>query len=160
MGRKQAQPVATPVAAVVKAEAPATKSSASQETPAALAVTALLTEVTAPAPVKVETAVPAPTVPAAKKSDKGGKPGKAAGAEAAEVAADKVKLVRDSFTMPRADFELIAVLKERALGFRRPTKKSELLRAGLQALAALDDARLQAALEGLTPIKAGRPKKG
>ncbi|WP_198320944.1 hypothetical protein [Azohydromonas aeria] len=72
----------------------------------------------------------------------------------------KPKLVRDSFTMPRADFALIAVLKDRALGFKRPVKKSELLRAGLHALAALDDVKLQAALAELTPLKAGRPKKG
>ncbi|HUD43013.1 MAG TPA: hypothetical protein VMR06_13565 [Dokdonella sp.] len=73
--------------------------------------------------------------------------------------AKKHKLVRDSFTMPRADFELIQTLKERALGFKRPTKKSELLRAGLQALAALDDAALNARLERLIPLKPGRPKQ-
>lgn len=72
----------------------------------------------------------------------------------------KAKLVRDSFTMPQSDFALIAVLKERALGFKRPTKKSELLRAGLQALAGLNDASLQAALNALAPLKPGRPKKG
>lgn len=71
----------------------------------------------------------------------------------------KHKLVRDSFTMPRADFELIHALKERALGFKRPTKKSELLRAGLQALAALDDSALKARLERLIPLKPGRPKQ-
>ncbi len=71
----------------------------------------------------------------------------------------KAKLVRDSFTMPQSDFALIAVLKERAIGFKRPTKKSELLRAGLQALAGLNDASLQAALNALTPLKPGRPKK-
>jgi hypothetical protein len=71
----------------------------------------------------------------------------------------KLKLVRDGFTMPEADHGLIAVLKKRGLGFERPTKKSELLRAGLQALAALDDKRLKAALEALVPIKTGRPKK-
>lgn len=71
----------------------------------------------------------------------------------------KDKLVRDSFTMPRSDFELIAVLKERALGFKRPTKKSELLRAGLQALAALNQKQLQTALDGLPLLKSGRPKK-
>lgn len=70
----------------------------------------------------------------------------------------KVKLVRDSFTMPRADFDLIDQLKERALGFKRPTKKSELLRAGLHVLLGLSDAQLQAALGALTPLKAGRPK--
>jgi hypothetical protein len=80
-------------------------------------------------------------------------------AEAAKDVA-KPKLVRDSFTMPRGDFALIAVLKDRALGFKRPAKKSELLRAGLHALAALDDAQLQAALDELTPLKAGRPRKG
>jgi hypothetical protein len=71
----------------------------------------------------------------------------------------KEKLVRDSFTMPQADFALIHQLKERALGFKRATKKSELLRAGLQALAAMDDARLQALLAQLPALKAGRPKK-
>lgn len=69
------------------------------------------------------------------------------------------KLIRDSFTLPREDFDLIAVLKERALGFKRPAKKSELLRAGLQLLARLDSAALQAALDALRPLKAGRPKK-
>lgn len=70
----------------------------------------------------------------------------------------KEKLVRDSFTMPRADFTLIAQLKERALGFKRPTKKSELLRAGLQALAGMDEATLKAALERLPLLKTGRPR--
>ena len=71
----------------------------------------------------------------------------------------KEKLVRDSFTMPRSDFELIAMLKERALTFKRPTKKSELLRAGLQALAALNQKQLQTALDRLPLLKSGRPKK-
>ena len=70
------------------------------------------------------------------------------------------KLVRDSFTMPQSDFDLIAALKERAINFKRPTKKSELLRAGLQALAGLNSAALQAALNTLAPLKPGRPKKG
>jgi hypothetical protein len=71
----------------------------------------------------------------------------------------KEKLVRDSFTMPRSDFELIALLKERALTFKRPTKKSELLRAGLQALASFNQKQLQTALDGLPLLKSGRPKK-
>ena len=71
----------------------------------------------------------------------------------------KSKLVRDSFTMPQSDFALIGTLKDRALGFRRPTKKSELLRAGLQVLAGLPDEALQSALERLQPLPTGRPKK-
>lgn len=71
----------------------------------------------------------------------------------------KEKLVRDSFTMPRADFALIHQLKERGLGFKRAIRKSELLRAGLQALAAMDDAVLKSLLDRLPALKAGRPRK-
>lgn len=71
----------------------------------------------------------------------------------------KQKLVRDSFTMPRADFDLVHQLKEKALKFHRPAKKSELLRAGLHALAGLSDIQLRHSLDSLTPLKAGRPKK-
>ncbi|RZI86658.1 MAG: hypothetical protein EOP38_00855 [Rubrivivax sp.] len=67
--------------------------------------------------------------------------------------------MRDSFTMPQADFDLVQALKDRALNFKRPAKKSELLRAGLQALSALSDAKLKTALDALAPLKAGRPKK-
>ena len=84
------------------------------------------------------------------------KAGAPAGAKAQKV---KLKLVRDSFTMPQADFELIDMLKQRALDFRHSVKKSELLRAGLQVLAALPHAELQAALERITALKPGRPKK-
>lgn len=95
-------------------------------------------------PVAVKTTAPAPA------------PKAAAPAKPPKI---KAKLVRDSFTMPASDFALIAVLKERALGFKRPTKKSELLRAGLQSLAGLNSTSLQAALNGLAPLKPGRPKK-
>lgn len=78
---------------------------------------------------------------------------------AAEQAKHRVKLVRDSFTMPRDDFDRIARLKSRAIDFKRPARKSELLRAGLQALERLDDASLHSALNALQPIKTGRPKK-
>lgn len=66
----------------------------------------------------------------------------------------KTKLVRDNVTMPREDWDLLQSLKTRALSFSRPTKKSELLRTGLKLLAGLSDAKLQAALESLTPLKA------
>ncbi len=84
------------------------------------------------------------------------KPAAAAGEKAPKV---KRKLVRDSFTMPQADFDLIDVLKQRALNFRHSAKKGELLRAGLQVLAALPQAQLQAALDRITALKPGRPKK-
>jgi hypothetical protein len=70
----------------------------------------------------------------------------------------KLKLVRDSFTMPQEDWVLIQQLKDRALSFKHPVKKSELLRAGLQVLSALPDEALRAALGKLVALKPGRPK--
>lgn len=111
----------------------------------------------APAPATRPASKPAtrPTAKVAPKAAAAVAPAPAA----APAKAAKPKLVRDSFTMPRADFDLIAELKERALGFKRPTKKSELLRAGLQALAGLNDKALAAALSRLAPLKPGRPAK-
>lgn len=71
----------------------------------------------------------------------------------------KVKVVRDSFTMPRADYDLIAELKLKAQTAGLHVKKSELLRAGLQAVAKLGTAQLKRAVAGLEKIKTGRPKK-
>jgi hypothetical protein len=84
----------------------------------------------------------------------------AAAAKPAKPAKLRKKPVRDSFTMPVADFALIATLKARALAAKRETKKSELLRAGLHALAALNTGALLAALRALEPVKIGRPKSG
>jgi len=111
----------------------------------------------------------APT-PATRKAAAAAKPApanqKVGATTAAPAAADKppkppkVRLVRDSFTMPETDFALVAVLKARALGLGRAAKKSELLRAGLQLLSQQDAPGLLTALERLQPIKTGRPKRG
>jgi len=73
---------------------------------------------------------------------------------------DKVKVVRDSFTMPQNDYALIATLKEKAMtsgGVH--LKKSELLRAGLHLLSKLSALQLKKAVADLEKIKTGRPKK-
>jgi 3-oxoacyl-ACP reductase-like protein len=70
----------------------------------------------------------------------------------------KLKLVRDSFTIPRDEYGVIDQLKLRAATLGRISKKSELLRAGLKALAQLADAALLRALEAVPSIKTGRPK--
>lgn len=72
---------------------------------------------------------------------------------------ERAKLVRDGFTMPEADYALLKELKLRLHSVRREAKKSELLRAGLQALALLDAPSLAAALDRLEPVKTGRPRK-
>jgi hypothetical protein len=99
----------------------------------------------------------APPVPATRPAEKAKKPAKAA--KVGKPPKLRGKPVRDSFTMPEADFALIGTLKARALAARRETKKSELLRAGLHALAAMESAALLAALGQLEPVKIGRPKK-
>lgn len=71
----------------------------------------------------------------------------------------KIKLIRDSYAMPEAEYAQIAQLKQRLLGLGESVKKSELLRAGLAQLATLDDAALLAAMAGVERIKTGRPAK-
>ncbi len=71
----------------------------------------------------------------------------------------KPKLVRDSFTIPKAEYLVLADLKARANKLASPAKKSELLRAGIKALAAMSDAALLAALKAVPAIKTGRPAK-
>lgn len=69
----------------------------------------------------------------------------------------KPKLVRDSFTIPKAEYLVLDELKQRAAVLARPVKKSELLRAGIKALAAMSDAAFLAALADVPAIKTGRP---
>jgi hypothetical protein len=71
---------------------------------------------------------------------------------------DARKLVRDSFTMPKAEYAAIDLLKARALGLGRHAKKSEILRAGLRALLAMSDRSLTGALNAVPTLKTGRPK--
>jgi len=116
--------------------------------------------VSAAAPAKA-TAAPVKS-PKPAKEQKHAKPVAKRAAPAADAdksAKAKEKLVRDSFTMPRSDFGLIQQLKDRAMAFSHAPKKSELLRAGLHALAAMPDAALQGLLKGLPALKSGRPRK-
>lgn len=72
------------------------------------------------------------------------------------VKAKKQKLVRDSFAMPEGEYVLIGELKKRLAG---EYKKSELLRAGVIVLAALNDTELKAVMGHIERIKTGRPSK-
>lgn len=71
----------------------------------------------------------------------------------------KPKLVRDSFTIPKSEYSVLDDLKQRAAKVANPTKKSELLRAGIKALAAMTDTAFKAALNAVPTIKTGRPAK-
>lgn len=72
----------------------------------------------------------------------------------------KPKLVRDSYTIPKNEYQDLASLKERLVALGRPVKKSELLRAGIHLLRGLADAVLLQALAQVPALKTGRPKKG
>lgn len=71
----------------------------------------------------------------------------------------KVKVVRDSFTIPKVELLQIGEMKKRALGLGVEIKKSELIRAGLSALAGLTDTAFKKALASVPTIKTGRPAK-
>ena len=71
----------------------------------------------------------------------------------------KVKVMRDSFTIPKAEFNQIADLKKRAVMMGVDIKKSELIRAGLLVIHGLSDASFKKALAAVPAIKTGRPSK-
>ncbi|MDX8386637.1 MAG: hypothetical protein R8M11_09020 [Gallionella sp.] len=71
----------------------------------------------------------------------------------------KVKVVRDSFTMPQNEYQKIAEIKAICLKSKVHVKKSEVLRAGLKVLGKLSNAQLKKELGELEKIKTGRPKK-
>lgn len=71
----------------------------------------------------------------------------------------KSKLIRDSFTMPDSEYDLIAAVKKRCVAKGVAVKKSEVLRAAVISFAALSDATAIAALQALDVIKTGRKPK-
>ena len=69
-------------------------------------------------------------------------------------------IVRDSFTMTAADQELLKKCKRDAIASgRESTKKSEIVRAALRHFASLAASTQLMELNGLDPVKTGRPKK-
>jgi hypothetical protein len=70
----------------------------------------------------------------------------------------KPKLVRDSFTIPKSEYELLAALKTRSVKLNQPMKKSELLRAGIALLTELSDDAFLAVTKKVPALKTGRPK--
>lgn len=113
-------------------------------------------------PVAAKTATKTTSVKAvAAKTSKVAAVKKAAAPKATKVIKEKtpkLKMERDSFTMPKIEYAQFDVLKERLQKLGQPAKKSELLRAGIMQLAAMTDAALKAAMSKVPTIKTGRPK--
>jgi hypothetical protein len=82
---------------------------------------------------------------------------KAAGAKEAKT--PKAKLVRDSFTIPKAEYTTLNELRQRSTRLAQPAKKSEILRAGIELLKGLSDQAFLDALAAVPNLKTGRPKK-
>lgn len=126
---------------------PARKRASPAAKPAATTAKKTVRRPAAPKPALAKKAAPAARPASSGKSDK-------------PVKARKVKLVRDSFTMPETEYAVIALLKKRCLKAGVSAKKSEILRAAVAGLAKLSDASVLAAIRRLEVIKTGRPAKG
>ncbi len=73
--------------------------------------------------------------------------------------AKKPKLVRDSFTIPKLEYLKLEELKHRGVKLGALVKKSELIRAGIMALAAMSDSNFLKTTKAVPAIKTGRPAK-
>ncbi len=157
---KAKSPIAAPVVATTNDAAPS----------AALAALPVAADKAAPK------ASSAARKPAAKSVEPKAATVKAATAKAAKAVAPKTKaepakaaakpekpastkLVRDSFTFPKSEYDVLVAMKKRLLTAGVEVKKGELMRAGLALLNGLDDAALTAALGNVQKLKTGRPAK-
>jgi hypothetical protein len=93
----------------------------------------------------------------AKAIAQGAKPAKAGKPERQK----KLKLLSEKFKLLKAEFAALDALKTRAAKADLPAKRSALLRAGIQALTAMNDSAFAAALGSLPATKpaAGKGKK-
>lgn len=66
------------------------------------------------------------------------------------------KLIRDTFSLPADDYELIAVIQQRCLQSALNVTKGEIVRAGLKLLHTLPDKDLKQALESVEKLKPGK----
>ena len=152
--------VAASTATAGKAAAkPATKAVAKAPAKAPAKVATKPTAVATKPAVKAapKAAAKVATKPAAKPAVKAAAP-KAAAPKVEK--AKKPKMVRDSFTIPKNEYDVLDSLKQRAVKLGSPAKKTELIRAGMKAIAALSDAAFKAALAAVPSLKTGRPAKG
>lgn len=113
-----------------------------------------------PASKLAKVAAPLPAAAKAPRKSVAAKPASAPETPPAPVVAKvKHKLVRDSFTIPKSEYVLLEGLKLRASNLKRPIKKSELLRAGVAVLHAMNDKAFLVALNAVPSLKTGRPSK-
>jgi len=108
---------------------------------------------------KVAAPAPAPKAPRKSVAVKPVSSSETSSSSSSVAAKVKHKLVRDSFTIPKSEYVVLEGLKLRASNLKRPTKKSELLRAGIAVLHAMNDKAFLVALGTVPSLKTGRPGK-
>lgn len=143
-------------------QAAATKPAVKSEAPKPALTKPVVTKVAEAKPAQAVTkAVVKKTVAkvAVQKTEKVVKPSVEKAVKPVKEKAPKLKMERDSFTMPKAEYAQFYVLKDRMVKLGSPVKKSELLRAGIMQLSAMTDAALKLAIAKVPVIKTGRPKK-
>ena len=164
----QAAPTAKAVPAQTPARVPAAKKRANATSAALARKPAAKRPVAAKKAARARTAAaktvakPQAVAPAAA----GAKPAAApTAAAAAAIAAGKLakdkkpKMVRDSVTIPKAEYLVLEAMKQRAAQLKVTVKKTELIRAGMKHLATLPDAVFLAAIAAVPSLKTGRPSK-
>jgi hypothetical protein len=68
------------------------------------------------------------------------------------------KVIRDTFSLPPADYALLEQLRTRALALGQVVNKSEFVRAGLHALIDMSEPDFRLAIAQVEKMKPGRPK--
>ena len=71
----------------------------------------------------------------------------------------KERVIRDSFTLPSRDYELITAVRQRCLNKAININKSEVIRAGLHALMEMPEEDLLGLVNNLKKVKTGRPSE-
>ena len=68
-------------------------------------------------------------------------------------------MVRDSISIPKTEYVVLEEMKLRSGKLGVAVKKTELIRAGIKALAALGDMAFLGAVRAVPSLKTGRPAK-
>jgi hypothetical protein len=114
----------------------------------------------APAAAAKTIAKPQTAAPTAASAKPAPAPAVAAAVADSKPAKDKKpKMVRDSVTIPKAEYMVLETMKQRAAQLKVTVKKTELIRAGMKHLATLPDAVFLAAIAAVPSLKTGRPSK-
>jgi len=71
----------------------------------------------------------------------------------------KTKIIRDTFSMPQCDYDLIDKLRKQYLSQGIQMNKGEIVRAGLKVLSNMTPSDLKEVSSSVEKIKTGRPKK-